>query len=133
DQIGARCQIATFRGSLNAFKPNPLAVGPRVACPERSLPRAVGLAVVYPQSRTGWQISVDGLTITALDAPSVDERLTHVSQGTYCALDPSVQDGTPVPYLDAVPPSVTCFPWPAPTPGPGGPGVGAASGLTLRQ
>jgi len=112
DQIGARCQISTFQGSLNAFKPARLAVGPRIACPEGSLPRAVGLAVVYPLSKTGWQISADGRSITALDAASADERLTHVSEGTYCALDPGVQNGTPVPYLDAVPPSVTCFPRP---------------------
>jgi hypothetical protein len=112
DQIGARCQISAFQGSLNAFKPDRRSVGPRIDCPERSLPTAVGLAVVYPQSKTGWQISADGQSITELDAAAVDERLTHVSQGTYCAIDPNVQDGTPVPYLDIIPPSVTCFPWP---------------------
>jgi hypothetical protein len=133
DQIGARCQISSFQGSLNAFKPDRLAGGPRIACPERSVPTAVGLAVVYAQSKTGWQISADGLSITELDAASVDERLTHVSQGTYCALDPNVQDGTPVPYLDAVPPSVSCYPWPAPAAGPGGPvGIGPVAGLTFR-
>jgi hypothetical protein len=110
DQIGARCQISTFRGSFNAFKPDRLTIGPRIACQEGSFPRAIGLAVVYPQSKTGWEISADGLAIRALDAASVDERLTHISQGTYCAVDPNVQDGTPVDWLDSVPPSIACFP-----------------------
>ena len=35
------------------------------------------------------------------------------------ALDGGVEDGTPVPYLDAVPPSVVCFPF-----GTGGTGTG---------
>jgi hypothetical protein len=125
DQIGARCQISAFQGSRNAFKRDRLSVGPRIACPERSLPQAVGLAVVYPESKTGWQISPDGRSMTALDPASVDERLTHISQGTYCALDPTTQNGTPVPYLDAVPPSVTCFPWPTVAGGSTG-GTGAA-------
>jgi hypothetical protein len=128
DQIGARCQISSFQGSLNAFKPDRLAVGPKIACPERSIPTAVGLAVVYQQSQTGWQISADGMTITALDAAAVADSLKHISQGTYCALDATVQDATPVPYLDAVPPSVTCYPYPTATStGPTGPlGVGTA-------
>jgi hypothetical protein len=123
DQIGARCQISAFQGSHNAFKRQRLSVGPTIACPDRSVPTAIGLAVVFSESKTGWQISPDAMSITALDAPAVDERLTHVSQGTYCAIDPSVQDGTPVPYLDAAPPSVTCFPYPSATAGPGGGGA----------
>jgi hypothetical protein len=131
DQIGARCQISSFQGSMNAFKPDRLSVGPSIACPERSIPTAVGLDVVYDQSKTGWRISQDGLSITALDPASVDESLKKVSQGTYCALDPTVQDGTPVPYLDAVPPSVTCYPYPTYN-GTGGPVSPVAAALTLR-
>jgi hypothetical protein len=112
DRIGARCQISTFEGSLEAFKGAHLADGPRVACSEGGLPTAIGLALVFGDAGTGWQLSADGLTITSLDAAAVKERLTHVSQGTYCALDPTVQDGTPVPYLDAAPASVSCFPYP---------------------
>jgi len=59
-----------------------------------------------------------------LDATDVKERLTHLSDGGYCALDGNVVDGTPVPYLDTVPPSIVCFP--PPPPAGGGPGVGAS-------
>jgi hypothetical protein len=121
DRIGARCQISTFEGSLQAFKRDQLATGPRIACPEGGFPMAIGLAVVFPESSTGWQISADGQVITALDDAGVKEALTHVSSGTYCALDGTVTDGTPVPYLDAVPPSVVCFPYPTDTGGPVGP------------
>jgi hypothetical protein len=110
DQIGTRCQISTFAGSLNAFKPEHLAIGPQILCPEGSLPVAIGDAVVFPQTSTGWRISPDGHVITELDATAVKESLTHVINGGYCALDATVEDGTPVPYLDEVPPSIVCFP-----------------------
>jgi len=114
DRIGSRCQISTFSGSLNAFKPDHLAVGPQIACPESGMPTAVGLAVVFAGSGTGWDIGPDGRTITALDTAAVAERLTHVRNDGYCALDGSIQDGTPVPYLDAVPPAIECFLTPTP-------------------
>jgi hypothetical protein len=125
DRIGARCLLSTFQGSLAAFKPDRLAVGPPLACPEGSLPTAVGLAVVFAGSSTGWQLSSDGTLITPLDPAAVTERLTHVRNDVYCALDPDVTDGAPVPYLDAVPPAVTCFPYPVPVTGGG---AGGASG-----
>jgi hypothetical protein len=112
DRIGARCQISTFSGSRNAFKAERVGVGPRIACPEWSAPTAVGRSVVFAESGTGWDLSTDGVTITALDAAAVTERLTHVRHDQYCALDGTVEDGTPVPYLDAVPPAVVCFPLP---------------------
>jgi hypothetical protein len=126
DRIGTRCQISTFEGSLNAFKPERLAVGPQIPCTESSWPTAVGLSVVFSDAQTGWDISADGRVITALDAAAVAERITHVRTGVYCALDPNVTDGTPVPYLDAVPATpVACFP----TPTYGGPvGVGTPAG-----
>ena len=110
DRIGARCQISTFAGSLNAFKPDRLAAGPPIACPELGWPTAVGLAVVFDGSGTGWQLSPDGRSITALDAAAVKERLTHVRHDIYCALDGTVEDGTPVPYLDAIPANVDLLP-----------------------
>jgi len=113
DRIGSRCEISTFQGSLNAFKPTRLATGPTIACPEGGYATAVGLAIVFGESGTGWQLSADGTSITALDAAAVAERLTHVKTNIYCTLNPNVTDGTPVPYLDAVPPLVTCFPYPA--------------------
>jgi hypothetical protein len=112
DRIGARCQISTFAGSLNAFKTEHVGVGPQIPCPEAGLPVAVGPAVVFSGSSTGWQISADGRTITSLDAAAVAEWLTHVRTDEYCALDGTVMDGTPVPYLDAVPPSIICLPFP---------------------
>lgn len=112
DRIGARCEISTFQGSLNAFKPTRLATGPQIACPEAGYPTAVGLAIVFGQSSTGWQLSADGTSITALDAAAVAERLTHVKTNIYCTLNPNVTDATPVPYLDGVPDVVTCFPYP---------------------
>src|SRR5262249_35615228 len=83
DRIGARCQISSSSGSLNAFKPERVGVGPAIACPEQWVPAAIGLSVVFEGSQTGWQVSADGSTFTALDAAAVAERLTHVSQGTY--------------------------------------------------
>jgi hypothetical protein len=71
---------------------------------------AIGAAVVFSETGTGWQVSPDGRAITALDADAVKERLTHVSSGGYCALDANIEDETPVPYLDEVPPSIVCFP-----------------------
>lgn len=117
DRIGARCQISTFEGSLNAFKPEHLAVGPQIGCPEGSWPTAIGLAVVFRDAGTGWQISPDGQVITALDAAAVAERLTHIRTDEYCALNGDIEDGTPVPYLDAVPASIVCFPPPTATNG----------------
>jgi hypothetical protein len=131
DQIGARCQISTFDGSLNAFKTKRLAVGPQIACPEGSLPTAIGLSVVFAESGTGWQLSADGTVITTLDAAGVKERLTHIRTDSYCALDGNVQDGTPVPYLDAVPASIVCFP--APTAAGGAVGVGAPMGAATQN
>lgn len=119
DRIGARCLISTFQGSLAAFKPARLAVGAQIACPEGSFPTAVGLAVVFAESSTGWQLSPDGTAIAALDPAAVAERLSHVRNDVYCALDPGITDGTPVPYLDVPPSTVTCFPYP---------GRGSASG-----
>lgn len=113
DRIGSRCQISTFAGSLNAFKPDPVGVGPQIACSEGGAPLAVGLAVVFSDAGTGWQISPDGRVITALDAAAVQERLTHVRRDTYCALDGSVVNGAAVPYLDTVPASIACFPYPS--------------------
>jgi hypothetical protein len=132
DRIGARCQISTFNGSLNAFKPDHLTVGPQIACPEYGTPAGIGLDVVFTESNTGWQLSADGTSITALDQAGVQEALTHVVTQTYCALDPTVEDATPVPYLDAIPPSVSCYPYPQYT---GGTGVGTpnVAGLTLQQ
>ncbi|MEP6653541.1 MAG: hypothetical protein ABJA82_09300, partial [Myxococcales bacterium] len=130
DRIGARCLISTFRGSLAAFKPDRLAVGPQIACPEGSFVTAVGASVVFAESSTGWQLSPDGTTIAALDPAAVAERLTHIRNDVYCTLDPTITDGIPVPYLDVAPSAVTCFPYPgaataggsgatpAPVPGP---------------
>jgi hypothetical protein len=127
DRIGTRCQISTHQGGLDTFKPTHLGAGPQVLCAEWSQPTAIGLAVVFAQTNTGWQISPDGRDITALDAEAVKERLTHISSGGYCALDPNIEDGTPVPYLDAVPPTVVCFP-PAKTDSAGpGPGTGGGA------
>ena len=112
DRIGARCQVSTFRGSLNAFSPTQLATGPTIACPESGSPMAIGLTVVFSSSSTGWRLSQDGLTITSMTADEVTEALTHVIDDQYCALDGTKDDATPVPYLDAVPASVWCYPWP---------------------
>jgi len=124
DRIGSRCEISTFQGSLNAFQPTRLAAGPSIACPESGYATAIGLAIVFGESGTGWQLSTDGTSITALDAAAVAERLTHVKTNVYCTLNPNVTDGTPVPYLDAVPAVVTCFPYPAAVTG----GAGGAGG-----
>ena len=110
DRIGARCQISTFSGSLKAFAPTQLATGPTIACPEYGSPMAIGLDVVFSGSSTGWGLGQDGLSITTLGADEVTEALTRVRYDEYCALDGSKDDGTPVPYLDAVPTSVQCFP-----------------------
>ncbi len=111
DRIGARCEISTFSGSLNAFAPTQLATGPTIACPESGSPMAIGLDIVFSGSSTGWRLGPDGLSITPLTADEVKEALTHVRNDEYCALDGTKDDGTPVPYLDAVPTSVQCFPW----------------------
>jgi hypothetical protein len=111
DRIGARCTISTFSGSQKAFAPTHLATGAAIACPEYGAPMAIGLAVVFSGASTGWRLGQDGLTITTLTADEVKEALTHVRNDQYCALDGTKTDGTPVPYLDAVPPSVQCFPW----------------------
>jgi hypothetical protein len=111
DRIGARCQISTFSGSLKAFAPTGLAKGSPIACPESGSPMAIGLAVVFSGSSTGWGLSRDGLSVKTLTADEVKEALTHVRNDQYCALDGTKDDGTPVPYLDAVPSAVQCFPW----------------------
>jgi hypothetical protein len=123
DRIGARCAISTFSGSLKAFGPTPLASGPTIDCTEAGSPVAVGLAVVFRGASTGWSLSRDGLALAALSAAEVKEALTHVRADQYCALDGSINDGTPVPYLDAVPASVQCF-----LPQSVSPGVGQPSG-----
>ncbi len=110
DRIGSRCLISTFSGSLHAFAPTPLASGPTLACPESESPMAIGLDIVFSSSSTGWRLSQDGTSITAMTADEVKEALTHVRNDVYCALDGTKTDGTPVPYLDAVPASVWCYP-----------------------
>src|SRR5205823_10611311 len=90
DRIGARCQISTFQGSLSAFKAAHLGIGPQIQCPEGSQPAAIGLAVVFAEAGTGWQISPDGRHITALAAAAVTERLTHIRTDGDCALDGTV-------------------------------------------
>jgi hypothetical protein len=112
DRIGARCQLSTFTGSLKAFAATQLATGPVIACPETGSPMAIGLTVVFSSASTGWRLSQDGTTITSLSADEVKEALTHVRNDQYCALDGSKTDGTPVPYLDTIPTSVQCYPWP---------------------
>ncbi len=110
DRLGTRCQISTFSGSLNAFSPTRLAVGPKIDCHEWLTPTALGLSLVFGDVGTGWDVSADGLTIRALTATEVAERMTHFRNDVYCALDGNVADGTPVPYLDAVPEGIVCFP-----------------------
>jgi hypothetical protein len=128
DRIGSRCLISTFSGSLNAFGPTPLATGPTLQCPESDSPMGIGLDVVFSGSSTGWHLTQDGTAITALTVDQVKEALTHVRSGMYCALDGSVNDGTPVPYLDAVPTSVLCYPMQT------GGGVGALpGGIVTKQ
>lgn len=78
DRLGAGCQISTFAGSLNAFKHDHLGRGPQIPCGEASLPTAIGLAVVFKDASTGWQLSADGTVVTALDVAAVKERLTHI-------------------------------------------------------
>ncbi len=125
DRIGSRCLISTFSGSLNAFGPTPLASGPTLACPESESPLAIGLDIVFSSSSTGWRLSQDGTSITAMTADEVKEALTHVRNDVYCALDGTKSDGTPVPYLDAVPASVWCYPMQT-----GGGGVALPGGIT---
>jgi hypothetical protein len=132
DSLGARCRISTFAGSLNAFKATRVSVGPQIPCPEGGQPQAIGHDVVFAESSTGWRVSPDGLSITALDAAGVIESLTHVRTDEYCALDGKVDDATPVPYLDAVPPSVVCFPPPTYATGGGGVGGGAPTSTSGR-
>jgi len=127
DRIGARCQISTFSGSLQAFAPTQLAAGPVIACPESGSPMAIGLDVVFSGSSTGWGLGSDGLTITSLTADQVAEALTHVVYDEYCALDGTKDDGTPVPFLDAVPNSVQCFPYQTNT------GVGVQTGVSTTM
>jgi hypothetical protein len=127
DRIGARCQISTFSGSLHAFAPTRLASGPVIACPESGSPMAIGLAIVFSGSSTGWRLSQDGTSIAALSGDEVKEALTHVRSDEYCALNGSTDDGTLVPYLDAVPTSIQCFPWPNTVGGGGLPGGGTAT------
>jgi hypothetical protein len=110
DRIGARCQISTFSGSLKAFAPTHLATGPAIVCPESGSPQAVGASIVFSSASTGWRLGQDGLSIVALGPSEVKEALTHVRNDYYCALDGTKYDATPVPYLDAVPPLVQCFP-----------------------
>jgi hypothetical protein len=111
DRIGARCEISTFSGSLKAFAPTPLAAGPVIACPESGSPIGVGLDVVFSGSSTGWHLGQDGLTITALTADQVKEAIARIRNDIYCVLDATRDDPTPVPYLDAIPPYVECYPW----------------------
>jgi hypothetical protein len=109
DRIGARCQISTFSGSNHAFEPARLAVGAQIDCTESGSPTAVGLAVVFPQANTGWQLGADGTTIAVLDAAAVAEAVKKIRYDVYCALDATKMDATPVPYLDVVPVGVQCF------------------------
>jgi hypothetical protein len=129
DRIGARCQISTFTGSLKAFAPTHVATGPTIDCPESGSPVAVGLAVVFASSSTGWRLGPDGLSLTALTPAEAKEALTHVRYDPYCALDGTKDDGTPVPYLDAVPSSVQCFPRPTNVGG----GIGLPGGSTTME
>jgi hypothetical protein len=112
DRIGTRCQISTFQGSAKAFTLQSLTAGPSIDCMETDFPMGVGQSVLYANSSTGWDLSPDGLSIVKLTASEVKERLTHVSKYTYCAIDPTQEDGTAFPYLDEVPGHVTCYPFP---------------------
>jgi hypothetical protein len=127
DRLGARCKISTFNGSLQAFAPTALATGPTIDCPESGSPMAIGLDVVFSSASTGWRLSQDGTSIASLSADEVTEALTHVRNDEYCALDGTKNDGTPVPYLDAVPTSVQCFPWQTSV------AVGTQSGLSTEK
>jgi hypothetical protein len=126
DRIGARCEIASFAGSLKAFDPTPLATGPAIACPESGSPMGIGPDVVFTGSSTGWRFTPDGLTITALTVDEVKEALTHVRNDDYCALDGTKDDPTPVPYLDEVPTSIWCYPRQTTT------GVGVPTGVAME-
>jgi len=127
DRIGMRCQISTFTGGANAFRGPRVGAGPQIPCAETSQPMGIGASVVFPDSSTGWDIGADGRVITALTPDEVAERLTHVRNDVYCALDGGKDDGTAVPFLDAAPPSVTCFPYGANTGG----GVSGGGALPL--
>jgi hypothetical protein len=76
--------------------------------------------VVLADSSTGWRLSADGLSITTLTAAEVKEQLALVRNDTYCVLDATKEDATPVPFLDEVPASIQCFPRPTATSAPVG-------------
>jgi hypothetical protein len=127
DRLGARCKISTFSGSLQAFAPTALAAGPTIDCPESGSPMAIGLDIVFSSASTGWRLGQDGTSIASLSPAEVTEALTHIRNDEYCALDGTKNDGTPVPYLDAVPTSVQCFPWQT------GVAVGVQPGLSAAK
>jgi hypothetical protein len=119
DRIGTRCQISTFQGSAKAFNVQSLTAGPPIDCMETDFPMGVRLSVLYANSSAGWDLSPDGLSIVKLTAAEVKERLTHVSKNSYCAIDSTKEDGTAVPYLDEVPASIMCYPFPKTIVAPG--------------
>src|ERR1044071_6468614 len=128
ERLGTRCQISTFSGGAHAFTGPALGAGPHIACTETSWPMGIGESVVFADSLTGWDIAADGRIIRALTTDEAKERLTHVRDDVYCALDAGKEDGTPVAYLDAIPDSIRCFPYPgAAGVGGGGPGVAPRS------
>jgi hypothetical protein len=120
DRLGTRCQISTFQGSAKAFNAQTLAAGPPIACTETGFPSGIGLTVVLADSSTGWRLSADGLSITTLTTAEVKEQLALVRNDTYCVLDATKEDATPVPFLDEVPASIQCFPRPTATSAPVG-------------
>jgi hypothetical protein len=112
DRLGTRCQISTFAAGARVFKKVQLAVGPKVDCREGVLPMGIRSSVVFADSKTGWKISPDGLTITAATPREVTSLLALIPQDTYCTLDAGKEDATPVEFLDEVPTHIDCFPLP---------------------
>ncbi|MFH1016771.1 MAG: hypothetical protein V1798_01155 [Pseudomonadota bacterium] len=114
DRLGTRCRLTTHRGPDDIFGDDVISQS-EVPCGEWESPVAVRNHVLFGSTLTGWRISQDGALIELLDRDSVTALLEEVRDDAYCMLDATVDDSTPVEYLDDIPASIACEPYALPT------------------
>ncbi|MFH1262459.1 MAG: hypothetical protein V1495_03305 [Pseudomonadota bacterium] len=107
DRLGNQCKILTFSGSEAVFGGEPLAQS-MTLCGD-GLPVGVRNNLVFRDTLTGWSISKNGRKLSDLSKDDAQKLLDETKRGDYCALDETEDYGTPVEYLDAVPPRLFCY------------------------
>ncbi len=114
NRFARSCEISTHAGVDGVFDGSDALGSATIACSGR--PVAVGLAVVFPGSRTGVMWNDDGTDVRELTPEEVDTQLAAIEHDTYCTTSAEPADPERMPQrimrMDELPDTLVCLPLP---------------------